>query len=46
MSAGCEEVGRMPVSSLLTCARALEAQKWDPVSMDRSVFIFFSEGGE
>lgn len=36
----------MPVSSPLTCAQALEAEKWDPVSMDRGVFIFFSEGGE
>lgn len=31
----------MPLSSLLSCARTLKAEKGDTVSMDRGVFIFF-----
>lgn len=46
MSTGFEEEEHMPVSSLLSCARALKAETWDTVSMDRDVFILFSEGAE
>lgn len=46
MSAGCEEEQRRPVTSLLRSAPTLEAETWDPVSMDRGVFIFLSMGAE
>lgn len=36
----------MPVTSLLSPTRTLEAQKWDTVSMDRGVFILFSMGAD
>lgn len=46
MSAGCEEEQRRAVTSLLRSAPTLEAETWDPVSMDRGVFIFLSMGAE
>lgn len=46
MSPGCEGGEHMPVTSLLSPTRTLEAQKWDTVSMDRGVFILFSLGAD
>lgn len=36
----------MPVTSLLSPTRTLEAQKWDTVSMDRGSSILFSMGAD
>ncbi len=46
MSTSFEEEEHMSVSSLLSWAPALQAEKWDTVSMDRDVFILFSEGAQ